>query len=50
MPNCCLCGERFSGKEYQDYCKECEKGLDETIDMIHPDENDEEFWEHEDYD
>lgn len=48
MGECTLCGD--SCADDRDYCSDCQSGREAAEDMMHPDETDEEFWSHEDYD
>jgi hypothetical protein len=45
---CVLCGDPCP--DGRDYCKDCQRGIAEAEEMMHPDETSEEFWSHEDED
>ena len=48
MGECRFCGDGCP--DNCDYCSDCANGIEETKEMMHPDETDEEFWSHEDED
>jgi|WetSurSiteA1Bulk_404760.scaffolds.fasta_scaffold01241_13 hypothetical protein len=48
MARCILCGYSFPQLMDEEICPECTDDLDRDFSIIHPNETEEEFWDHED--